>query len=254
MATNLSEQISALATAVGTECKAIRTLIGALDGLTTSTKASVVAAVNELKNNNTSLSNALNTLTTRVGTAESGISTNTGEIATLKSGLSTLSGTVGGMQGDIADLEAAVAAATEISDATTDTDTTWSSTKIHNELMALEQTIKNDILGGAGAAYDTLKELADLIVTNAGAIEALKALAAGHVKYDAAQSLTDAQKTQARTNIAAASQSDHTALANRVTTAEAGINTNAGAINTLSANVGATNTDFVAIFEAALED
>lgn len=254
MATNLSEQVAALATAVGTECKAIRTLIGALDGLSTSTKASIVAAVNELKDNATSLSNALNALTGRVGTAESGISTNTGEIATLKSSLSSLSGTVGGMQSDIADLEAAVAAATEISDATTDTDTTWSSTKINNELTALSQSIKNDLLGGAGTAYDTLKELADLIVANANAIDALEALAAGHVKYDAAQSLTDAQKKQARTNIAAASASDHTALAGRVTTAEANISTNAGAISTLSSNVGATNTDFVAIFEAALED
>lgn len=250
---NPSEQISTLATEVATECKAIRTLIGSLSGLSTSTKASIVAAVNELKNNADALSNALNALTTRVGTAESGVSTNTGEIATLKSGLSTLSGTVGGMQGEIRALEAAVAAATEISDATTDTDTTWSSTKIANELTALAQSVKDDLLGGAGTAYDTLKELADFIIAHGTEIDALKALAAGHVKYDGAQSLTDAQKLQARTNIAAASQSDHTALTGRVTSAEAAISGNSTAISGLEAFVEGLDTDYAAIFRAALE-
>lgn len=254
MATNLSEQIAALATAVGTECKAIRTLIGSTSGLTTSTKASLVAAVNELKSGADALSNSLNALTTRVGTAESGISTNTGDIATAKAGISTLQSTVAGIQADIAELQAAVAAATEISDATTATTTTWSSSKISNELNAAKTAVKNELLGGAGTAYDTLKELADLITTNANAIQALRDLAAGHVKFDAAQSLTDTQKAQARTNIAAASASDYTALAGRVTTAEAGIGTNAGAISTLSSAVGSTTTDFVAVFEAALED
>ena len=64
--------------------------------------------------------------------------------------------------------------------------------------------MKNDLLGGAGTAYDTLKELADLIDTNKSAIEALQALAAGHVKFDAAQTLTTDQQAQARTNIGAA--------------------------------------------------
>lgn len=37
--------------------------------------------------------------------------------------------------------------------------------------------VKNDLLNGAGGAYDTLKELGDLIDTNVGAIEALEAVA-----------------------------------------------------------------------------
>ena len=253
MATNLSEQIAALATAVGTECKAIRALVGSLSGLSTSTKASLVAAVNELKSGADALSASVNTLTTRVNTAESGISTNTGDIATAKAGISSLQSTVASVQADIAELQAAVAAATEISDAKTATTTTWSSSKISSELTAAKTAVKNELLGGAGTAYDTLKELADLITTNASSIEALEALAAGHVRFNAAQTLTDAQKTQARSNIGAASASDHTALANRVTTAEAGISANAGAISSLSSAVGSTTTDFVAVFEAALE-
>lgn len=39
--------------------------------------------------------------------------------------------------------------------------------------------IKNDLLNGAGDAYDTLKELGDLIDTNANAIDALETVASG---------------------------------------------------------------------------
>lgn len=39
-------------------------------------------------------------------------------------------------------------------------------------------TVKNDLLNGAGAAYDTLKELGDLIVDNQDAIDALETVAA----------------------------------------------------------------------------
>ena len=39
--------------------------------------------------------------------------------------------------------------------------------------------VKNDLLNGAGAAYDTLKELGDLIDVNVDAIEALETIAAG---------------------------------------------------------------------------
>ena len=46
--------------------------------------------------------------------------------------------------------------------------------------------VKNDLLNGAGTAYDTLKELGDLIDDNADAIEALEAIASG--KADATHS------------------------------------------------------------------
>jgi hypothetical protein len=39
-------------------------------------------------------------------------------------------------------------------------------------------TLKNDLLNGAGAAYDTLKELGELIDTNTDAIDALEIIAA----------------------------------------------------------------------------
>lgn len=53
--------------------------------------------------------------------------------------------------------------------------------------------VKNDLLNGAGAAYDTLKELGDLIVENGDAIESLNQIAAG--KADAGHKHTVADIT-----------------------------------------------------------
>lgn len=47
------------------------------------------------------------------------------------------------------------------------------------EAKAYADDIKDDLLNGAGAAYDTLKELGDLIDTNADAIDALETVASG---------------------------------------------------------------------------
>ena len=48
-----------------------------------------------------------------------------------------------------------------------------------NVAVNAANAIKNDLLNGAGAAYDTLKELGDLIDENVNAIEALEAIASG---------------------------------------------------------------------------
>jgi hypothetical protein len=97
-----------------------------------------------------------------------------------------------------------LAAKTEISDTTQTKTNTWSAVKIADSISTAASNLKNEILNGAGEAYDTLKELGDLIDTNKDAITALETIASGHVKFDGAQTLTDAQKTQARSNISAA--------------------------------------------------
>ena len=58
--------------------------------------------------------------------------------------------------------------------------------------------VKNDLLNGAGAAYDTLKELGDLIDTNVDAIEALNTVAAG--KADKEHNHDDRYYTEAEVN------------------------------------------------------
>lgn len=109
----------------------------------------------------------------------------------------------------INELDAAVKAIdvkSVIDDAATDATHAWSAKKVGDEIIAKTAALKAELLGGAGEAYDTLKELADLITTNKDAIAALKDIAAGHVRFDKAQELTAEQKTQARTNIGAASE------------------------------------------------
>ncbi len=53
-------------------------------------------------------------------------------------------------------------------------------TEVAASAQEYADNVKNDLLNGAGAAYDTLKELGDLIDENVDAIEALETVAANH--------------------------------------------------------------------------
>lgn len=71
-------------------------------------------------------------------------------------------------------------------------------------------TVKNDLLNGAGAAYDTLKELGDLIVDNADAIEALETIASGKANATHSHAIADVSGLQsALDGKAAASHGTH---------------------------------------------
>ena len=79
---------------------------------------------------------------------------------------------------------------TSINDSQKTTANTWSATKISNEIT---QAITN-LINGADASSDTLKELADKITALAQADNGL-------VSASQAQPFTEQQKAQARTNI-----------------------------------------------------
>jgi hypothetical protein len=225
----LDGQIQALATQLGTDIKQIITNQGNLSALTTTQKASLVLAINELK----------------------------AELGTIDANL--------------------------IDDSAPSSTKTYSSSKIVSEIQTKCQEVKDALLGGAGEAFDTLKELADLIEQNQDLIESLQTLAGSHVRYDAAQELSPQQKTQARTNIGAADDTDYQAtktavgtvanlqttekknlvgavnevlgVANTAKTTAEGAQTKASQVesnlSTFKTNVGATDTDFVAIYVAA---
>lgn len=225
----LDGQIQALATQLGTDIKQIITNQGNLSALTTTQKASLVLAINELK----------------------------AELGTIDADL--------------------------IDDSAPSSTKTYSSSKIVSEIQTKCQEVKDALLGGAGEAFDTLKELADLIEQNQDLIESLQTLAGSHVRYDAAQELSPQQKTQARTNIGAADDTDYQAtktavgtvanlqttektnlvgavnevlgVANTAKTTAEGAQTKASQVesnlSTFKTNVGATDTDFVAIYVAA---
>lgn len=251
--TTLSEQINSLATRIGTECKTLRTQIGTLTSLSTSDKTSLVGALNEVRTAANSLSSSVNSLSTRMTAAEGTANTNKSDVAGLKLSVSTLQSSLSKLEGEVSAIQGLVESQTNINDSLASSTTTYSSSKIESVVTEAKQAVKNDLLGGAGAAYDTLKELADLIQTNASAIGSLKAIAAGHVRFDQAQSLGDPQKQQARTNIGAAAASDLTKLQGTVTTVQSTANQAASDIASLETAVGNTGTDFVAAFETALE-
>ncbi|CAK0741586.1 conserved hypothetical protein [Gammaproteobacteria bacterium] len=98
--------------------------------------------------------------------------------------------------------------------------TTFSASKITGLLGAL----KGDILGGADAVFDTLKELQVALAADQTGMAVLADAVSNRVRYDTVQSLTATDQAQARANIGAASAVD----------------------------VGDTGFDFVAVFEAAL--
>lgn len=114
----------------------------------------------------------------------------------------------------INELQAAVAASSAIDDAQIGTSTTYSSSKI----VTLLDALKAEILGGADAAYDTLLEIQQLLQNSTSGLDALLAAVNNRVRFDAAQSLTPTEQAQACANI----------------------------------GVGDPETDFVAVFDAAL--
>jgi hypothetical protein len=97
----------------------------------------------------------------------------------------------------INEVNSAIAAASGINDAQTGTGTTWSSQKIVDEVLAA----KNEILGGASAAFDTLLEIQTAIESNDGEIGSLLTAINERVSVNAAQGLTAPQKQNARDNI-----------------------------------------------------
>ena len=141
-------RISDLATRMATECKSLRTLVNAngadLSALTTTQKASLVAAINELK---TAVDNAGSSIT--------------------------------------------------ISDSASSTTQVWSSSKVASEITAA----KNALTGGAAAALDTLSELASALGNDANFSSTITTALGYRLRFDAVQTLTTEQKTQACTNL-----------------------------------------------------
>ena len=97
-----------------------------------------------------------------------------------------------------------------INDAAGDGDTTvtWSADKIFDSIAAAKAALKNELLDGAGAALDTLNELADALNNDPNFAATIAAEIANRVRYDAVQTLAEPQMAQARVNIGAQAASD----------------------------------------------
>lgn len=111
-----------------------------------------------------------------------------------------------------------------------DVDVVWSADKVFDTIESAKAAVKDELLGGAGGAYDTLKELQDLLIGQGDAVAALTTAVGNRVRFDAAQVLTTEQQAFARGNIGAADAATLTALV---------------------AAVGDTEEDLVAAYTAA---
>lgn len=81
------------------------------------------------------------------------------------------------------------------------TSVTWSANKSFDMIAQAVQAMKDSLLNGAGAAYDTFKELQDLIQGDETIVAALTQKVGEKVSFDEVQTLTSAQRLQACQNI-----------------------------------------------------
>lgn len=93
-------------------------------------------------------------------------------------------------------------------DAETGSAVTWSVDKINSSITAARNALKDELVGGAGAALDTLEELAAALDDNPSFATTIATELGNRVRFDSVQALTLAQKDQARSNIGAASASE----------------------------------------------
>lgn len=164
-------RVNLLATEVGSEIKKTNIKIGDLGTLTTTAKASLVQAINEINAKDTTPTNE--------------------------------------------QVKAVI-----INDVAKSADRTYSSNKIETyvtaQVNAAKTAVKNELLGGASAAFDTLKELETALTTSGSTVAALTT-AVGNKLDTTATELLDTTKQ-----------------------------------NNIAKQLGITDQDFVATFKAAL--
>lgn len=112
-----------------------------------------------------------------------------------------------------------------INDASTASTTqTYSITKIVTSIAEARAAVKAEILGGAGAAYDTLKELEDLLASSTADLTAITTALGNRLRFDAVQTLTAPQKVTVNANAGSLSLAQSgDPDTNLVTTFEAGL-------------------------------
>lgn len=183
---SLATNVQTLATAIGTDVKSVRTMLNGnltdLSTLSTTTKASLLAAINEVKAQADSLAGA---------------------------------GTVA------------------INDTTASTTSVYSSTKTNTAISAAVAAL----VASSPATLDTLDELAAALGDDPSFATTMTTALGNRVRYDAAQTLTGPQKTQALANIGAATEAQGTLAANAVP------NTRTVAGKALSANITLAPSD-----------
>lgn len=144
-------------------------------------------------------------LETRIVALAQAIGADIKTLTTKQGDLTSLSTTAkGNLVAAINELYAAIGnAGAQINDTAGNGDTlvTWSADKIYDTIEAAKTAVKNDIVNGAAAAFDTLSELAAALNNDPTFAATIATELGNRVRFDAVQTLTTAQKLQACTNI-----------------------------------------------------
>ena len=140
------------------------------------------------------------TLEQRITLLAQGIAADIKSLNTNQGSLASLTTTAkGSLVSAINELKTLVAGASSINDSAASNSTT--ATYSANKITGLISTAVTGILGGAGAAYDTLQELQAILQGDDTAISGLLTAVSNRIAFDAAQTLTVPQKLQACQNI-----------------------------------------------------
>ncbi len=142
------------------------------------------------------------TLEARVVALAQAIGTDVKTLTTAVGSLGSLTTTAkSSLVAAINEIAQAAASATGIDDGVTSGAATWSSSKISSEISGAV----SDLVGGAGAALDTLNELAAALGNDPSFATTIATQIANRVRFDDVQVLTAPQKAQACDNIGAVS-------------------------------------------------
>lgn len=209
--TTLNQRIADLAVAIGTDIKGLRNTIGVLTSLNTTDKTSIVNAINELVGVDADINTLIGGTGTQIAAAVGLSGSKSIKEALIEVALLISTETTNRTNADtsldtrLSDVETALlTAGAQIDDSAPSLTAVYSSQKVEDLVLNLENTI----LGGIPiSTLDTIKELADFLTDNTVASGLVSQLAK-RVRVDAAQSFTSGEKSQARTNIDAASGTD----------------------------------------------
>lgn len=142
-----------------------------------------------------------------IGTLFKGVDGRAGDLSSLSTtAKSTLVAAINEVKNQVG------AAGAQIIDTSPSTTTVYSSSKTDLQISDARAALKDEILGGASAAFDTLQELVDyfnnLDAENDADVASLFTAVGNRVRFDDAQTLTASEKIQANANIGSVSLAD----------------------------------------------
>lgn len=228
MATNLSAQISALATQVGTDIKGILSSVGNLGSLTTTQKASLVVALNELKASLTDLEGKLGA---QIDDAKNSLTTTWSSQKISTQITSAVNSLVDGAPGTLDTLKELAEALTQNKDAISALQALAAGHVKFDSVQSLSSEQQKQARENIGAASSVD---VGTVASNVGSLSALDTSDKTSIvaALNEVKRTSDAAKTEASSSVTTANSAQQ-------------------AVTALSTNVGDTQADFVKTYTTA---